>query len=526
MKQHRVVMALMGALVLVLGGCSTAGQPSAPDPNAQMRSEMVLDPARIRDDLAPKTQNTLDIGPKIDRKTNEELDAQRRNFINESQRTEEGRWKSFRVNLNFVDLDIREMAQAMTQISGVNILVGDDVEGTVTVKIINVPWDQALDNILRIKGLSKTVDSEAGIIRIQKPETILASNEFERKRLEEATKQLAAKRITSMKYTEIFRLYYTKPAKVKAQLEGIFGGTSANGAATATPPGSIIEITTDERINSIIVKGTQNEIELAAKLISKLDIRTQEVLIEVFVVEASDNWQYELGSRLGLYGTVGNSSVGGVAGGPVGPAAAVPGVVTTTGNLALGTAAGSISNQPVGGNPFGLGYLFQTSANSLKVELTALESLDLVKIVSNPHVFTMDNEEAVVIDGVQIPYPVPGVGTNQVTYEFKDAALKLTITPSVVGDGNLFLSMVVNKDSPNYSTVPPSINKREVRSKLLVKDGTIAVIGGIYDETLEKQVIKMPLLGDIPYLGSLFSYTKKANSKTQLLVFIAPKVLN
>jgi len=177
-------------------------------------------------------------------------------------------------------------------------------------------------------------------------------------------------------------------------------------------------------------------------------------------------------------------------------------------------------------NPFGLGYLFQTSATALKVELTALEQLDLMKIVSNPHVFTMDNEEAIVIDGVQIPYPVPGVGTNQITYEFKDAALKLTVTPSVVGDGNIFLNMVVNKDSPNYTTSPPSINKREVRSKLLLKDGTIAVIGGIYDQTQQDQVIKVPLLGDIPFLGALFRYTKKVNNKTQLLVFIAPKVVN
>ena len=162
----------------------------------------------------------------------------------------------------------------------------------------------------------------------------------------------------------------------------------------------------------------------------------------------------------------------------------------------------------------------------MKVELTALEQLDLLKIISNPHVFTMDNEEAVVIDGVQIPYPVPGVGTNQITYEFKDAALKLTVTPSVVGDGNLYLNMVVNKDSPNYTTSPPSINKREVRSKLLIKDGTIAVIGGIYDNTQENKTIKVPLLGDIPYLGALFRYNKKVDNKTQLLVFIAPKVLN
>ena len=521
MRSLKSVLAYASLLALVgLTACMSDGTTFPPS-DAQIREKMVLDPQQIMNDLAPKTQKTLDIGPKIDKKPNAELDAQRRHFINESQRTEDGRWKSFNVTLNFVDVDIRELAQAMTQVSGVNILVGDEVEGTVTVKITNVPWDKALDNILRIKGLSKSVDSEAGIFRIQKPETVLARDEFERKRLEEVSKQLAAKRIISTQYTEIFRLYYTKPARVKAQLEAIFGGTGAGGAAATRPPGGIIEITTDERINSVIIKGTKSEMELAAKLISKLDIRTQEVLIEAFVVEASDNWQKELGVRLGAYSNInsGPTSIGGVG---------VAGPNNAASNLALGTPAGSVFNQPVNSlaNPFGLGYLYQTSASALKVELTALEQLDVMKVISNPHVFTMDNEEAVVIDGVQIPYPVPGVGTNQITYEFKDAALKLTVTPSVVGDGNLYLNMIVNKDSPNYTTQPPSINKREVRSKLLLKDGTIAVIGGIYDQTQENKTIKVPLLGDIPYLGYLFRYNYKQDNKTQLLVFIAPKVLN
>lgn len=506
--------------LLALNACQ-ALKSMPPQSDAQMRQQMVLDPQQIMADLVPKTAQTLEMGPKIDRKPSEQLDQNRRNFINETQRTEDGNWKSFKVNLNFVDVDIRELAQAMTQISGVNILVGDDVDGTVTVKINNVPWDRALDNILRIKGLSKSVDPAGNIIRIQKPETVLARDEFERKRLEEVSRQMAAKRIVSTQVTEIFRLYYTKPPIVKKQLEAIFGGNTGSGAPSGPKPGGMIEITTDDRINSIIVKGTQSEMELAAKLISKLDIRTQEVLIEAFVVEASDDWQYELGARLGNYSAKSNgiNSIGGTA----------TGANTSASDLALGTATGSVFDKVAAGAPFGFGYLYQTTSSALKVELTALEKLSLLKIVSNPHVFTMDNEEAVVIDGTQIPYPVAGVGPNQITYEFKDAALKLTVTPSIVGDGNLFLNMIVNKDSPIPNanpSAPPSIFKREVRSKLLIQDGTIAVIGGIYDQTKENTVEKVPFLGDIPIIGSFFSYTKKADKKTQLLVFIAPKILN
>jgi type IV pilus assembly protein PilQ len=511
-----------GAILLPLAFLLSACQLLAnvpPQSEEQQRESMVLDPAQIMNDLAPKTQKTLEMGPKIDRKPNDQLDQNRRHFINETQRTEDGRWKSFNVNLNFVDVDIRELAQAMTQISGVNILVGDDVDGTVTVKISNVPWDRALDNILRIKGLSKSIDPNANIIRIQKPETVLARDEFERKRLEEVSRQIAAKRIITTQVTEIFRLYYTKPPIVKKQLEAIFGGTAVPGVAQGPKPGGMIEITTDDRINSIIVKGTPAEMELAAKLISKLDIRTQEVLIEAFVVEADDDWQFELGARLGNLSASksGVNTIGGTAAGSN----------TAATNIALGTSTGSVFDRVASSAPFGFGYLYQTTSQALKVELSAMEKLSLVKIISNPHVFTMDNEEAVVIDGVQIPYPVPGVGPNQITYEFKDAALKLTVTPSIVGDGNLFLNMIVNKDSPVPTlNGPPAINKREVRSKLLIQDGTIAVIGGIYDQTKENTVERVPLLGSIPFIGTFFSYTKRQDKKTQLLVFIAPKIVN
>ncbi len=510
-KRHLVLLCLTA-----LSGCQSLPPPS----DAQMREQMAMKPEQIMAQLAPKTQKTLELGPKIERQSNDTLDKQRRSFIDESYRTEDGNWKSFNTSLNFVDVDIREVAQALTKVSGVNILVGDEVDATVTVKIDNVPWDKALDNILRIKGLSKSIDPEANIIRIQRPETLLARDEFERKRLEELAKQVAAKRIISKQVTEIFRLYYTKPQRLKAQLEQIFGG-AALGAAAARVPGSMIEITTDERTNSIVVKGTIPEMELASKLISKMDVRTQEVLIEAFVVEAGDNWQSELGTRLGLFNQAANgvSTVAGTSGGPV----------TSAQNLTLGGAAnsaGTLFNGAVAGAPFGLGYLYSTSTTALKVELSAMENLDLLKIVSNPHVFTMDNEEAIVIDGTQIPYPVAGVGPNQITYEFKDAALKLTVTPTIVGDGNIYLSMVVNKDSPDYTTNPPAIQKREVRSKLLIKDGTIAVVGGIYDQTKNNNVMKVPVLGDIPIIGSLFRYTKKADKNRELLIFIAPKMLN
>jgi len=501
------------ALAFSLASCSLTKT------NQQIRTEMAYEPEEVKQQLAPVADRTLTFGPTIADKSTKETQLNRRTFINKTVRNEVGNFKTFNVTLNFVDVDIRELAQALTQISGVNILVGDEVDGNVTIKISNVPWDKALDNILNVKGLAKSVDSDANIIRIHKPETILARDEFERKRAEEVVKQLAAKRIVSTQTTEIFKLYYAKPLKIKAELEAIFGGTTAPGAIR--PPGSIIEITVDERLNSIILKGTASEIELATKLIANLDVRTRQVLIEAFVVEASDTFQQELGARLGFnnvspFGTNSSTTIGGIIGG----------AATSSAPIALGNAIGSASNTPANAALAGIGFLYNTSTASLKVELTALEKLGITKVVSNPKIFTMDNEEAIVIDGTQIPYPVAGVGANQITYEFKDAALKLTVTPTIIGDGNVFLNLIVTKDSPDYTTNPPAITKREVRNKLLMQDGTIAVIGGIFTNTKANNVEKTPFLGDIPILGILFRKNATQDERRELLVYVSTRVLN
>jgi type IV pilus assembly protein PilQ len=205
----------------------------------------------------------------------------------------------------------------------------------------------------------------------------------------------------------------------------------------------------------------------------------------------------------------------------------VGGAASTPSGVTLGTGVGSVSNTAVGtGALGGIGYLWQTSTTALKAEINALEQLGLTKVVSNPKLFTMDNEEAVIIDGTQIPYPVAGVGANQITYEFKDAALKLTVTPTIIGDGNIYLNMVLNKDSPNYATTPPSIDKRELRNRLLVQDGTIAVVGGIYTQTNANNINKTPGLADIPLLGALFRDTQWQNNRRELLVYISTRILD
>ena len=154
-----------------------------------------------------------------------------------------------------------------------------------------------------------------------------------------------------------------------------------------------------------------------------------------------------------------------------------------------------------------------------------MERDGLTKIISNPRLFIIDNEQASITDGVQIPYPVAGTGANQITYEFKDAALKLDVKPSIVGDGNIYIEVIVNKDSPNYSTTPPAIDKREVRTKLLIKDGGIAMLGGINSATISSTDNKVPVMAGIPIIGNLFKSTAQNNDRRQLFIFLAPSAL-
>jgi len=229
-----------------------------------------------------------------------------------------------------------------------------------------------------------------------------------------------------------------------------------------------------------------------------------------------------LGVRLGIFASGKNS-----AGQPRSMSGVLGEGATSQSSMVLGTGTGSnIGTAVTGGSAStavgGFGFLLATGTAQLKAELLGMEKEGLTKIISNPRLFIIDNEQASITDGVQIPYPVPGVGPSQVTYEFKDAALKLDVKPSIVGDGNIYIEVVVNKDSPNYSTNPPAIDKREVRTKLLIRDGGIAMIGGINISTASSTDTQVPFLGSIPFIGNLFKSTAQGNERRQLFIFLSP----
>lgn len=429
--------------------------------------------------LGPKVAVDLELEKKIRNNERRQINKEeRKNYINISDANN----NVFPITINFENVSIQDMAVMFSEITGKNILVGDEVDGKVTAKLVNVPWDKALDSVLKTKKLAKHVDEKANIIRIHKQDVLVAQEEFDRKRITDLQKTIEAQRAIEPIYTEIFRLYYTKAADVKSEIQSVMGSSSGEGAGTDTT--KQVQVTIDERLNSLIIQATKSEIDLIARLIKEVDIRTKQVLIEAFIVEATDDFSKELGAKFGIDATdVGHKWTSGTNDQLTSiSAAGVAGSQAETGGaLTLGDTTGLMSNNGVTGALGGIGFILNTSSAALKFELSASEKDGVTKVLSNPRVFTLDNEEAVIIQGEEIPYKTEaeGGGTD---IEFKEAGVKLTVTPSIVGDGNIILNVKIEKKTAKTSDANPPIITREITTKLLIKDSTIVVIGGVFTQ--------------------------------------------
>lgn len=512
--------------LILLSSCSTV-QDNA--------NTALLDPNSFINDRKENIDKTVALGPriKIDNEKEKEIRNNERRSINKEERknyinVSNNKDKLFPITLNLENVTIQDVALMFSDITDKNILVGDEVDGRVTAKLINVPWDKALDSILKIKKLAKHVDEQANIIRIHKQDVLVAQEEFDRKRIEDLQKTREAQRAIEPIYTEIFRLYYTNAKDVKSEIESVMGaGDESSQEGSSSSANKQVDITIDERLNSLIIKATKTELDLIARLIKEVDVRTKQILIEAFIVEATDDFSKELGAKFGFDATdIGhkwtshtNDQVTSITGAGVAGSQA-----ETAGTLTLGDTTGLVSNNAVSGPLGGIGFILNTSSSALKFELSASEKDGVTKVLSNPRVFTLDNEEAVIIQGEEIPYKTEaeGGGTD---IEFKEAGVKLTVTPSIVGDGNVILKVKVEKKTAKNDEANPPITTREITTKLLVKDDTIVVIGGVFTQETIDTTNKVPLFGDLPIIGKLFRYEKDSDVRKELLVFLAPRVI-
>ena len=500
-------------LGLILTGCQAMKEANKP-----FKHNTPLIKENIKKDGRAEIQKTLELGPKP--ATGKKVYGKRKKISSEAQRNYLLIPDTFpalkqRVTFKFKNLDFKETMILMGKIGEINVLVGDEVAGAITAELVDVPWDKAFQALLDMKNYASDIDVGSNLIRVHSPDTLTAQENYKSDRAQAVKRKVELEDSVEPIISEIFRLYYITPAQAKATIEELF--TQRSGDNTYIP----IQVTEEKTTRSIIVRGKEKDLDVVDKLMKEIDIRTKQVLIEAFIVEANSDFERALGTRLGGYYLRGGNNVGGISGSSSGSADG-----TDLNNVAnIGSATDSVTNFAATGATSGIGILRRTGSGVLKAEITALESMGLGKTISNPKVFTLDNQSATVTQGEEIPYQTTAEGTTSTS--FKEAALKLEVTPSIIGDGNVLLNIKVNNDTPNRAAESdePPINKMEIVTKLLVADGDIVVIGGIKKNVIAQSKSQTPGLGNMPVIGNLFKGKSNSDNLDELLVFIAPRIL-
>jgi len=426
-----------------------------------------------------------------------------------------------KLSLNFQNIEVRSLLQVIADFTSFNIITSDSVNGAVTLRLQDVPWDQALDIILQAKGLG--MRKTGNVLWVAPKEEINAKEKLD---MEAA---VALQGLEPLR-TQSFQLNYTKATEVSAQLMASAGGASS--ARLLSVRGSVIS---EARTNQLFVTDIPSKLEQVQQLISKLDVPARQVLIEARIVEASDTFGKSLGVRLGgadlraQQGGDGGYSVGGGSrvafGSSYGNAVAssgAGGTVDLTGNVVNLPAVGQNGYNPA---TFALS-IFSSAANRfLNLELSALEADGKGKVVSSPRVVTADQIKALIEQGTELPYQVAS-SSGATSIAFRKANLKLEVTPQITPEGNIILSLDVNKDTVGQSTAAGfAINTKHIQTQVLVENGGTVVIGGIFELTESENETKVPVLGDLPGVGNLFKSKSRIANKQEMLVFITPKVV-
>ena len=425
-----------------------------------------------------------------------------------------------KLSLNFQNIEIRSLLQVIADFTNFNIVTSDTVTGAVTLRLKDVPWDQALDIILQAKGLGMR---KSGNVLLIAPKDELAAKEKQELEAKGAVETLETLR------TQDFKLNYAKSADVAA---GLLGTGVPGATKILSARGSVIS---EARTNQLFVTDVPIKLEQVQALISKIDIPVRQVLIEARIVEASDTFGKSLGIRLG--GTDLRAERGGDGGYGLGGANRVVAgntysdAVASSGAGGLANLTGTFLNLPaVGQNGFAPASfalsIFSSAANRfLNLELSALEADGKGKIVSSPRVVTADQIKAMIEQGTELPYQV-ATSSGATSLAFRKANLKLEVTPQITPEGNIILDLDVNKDSVGQSTAAGfAINTKHIKTNVMVENGGTVVIGGIFELIESSNETKVPLLGDIPVLGNLFKTRSRISNKQEMLIFITPKVI-
>jgi len=427
----------------------------------------------------------------------------------EKKRKEKFGFTGERLSLNFQDIEVRSVLQLLADFTGLNLVVSDSVEGNLTLRLKNVPWDQAMDIILKTKGLDKR---KAGNVILIAPTDEIAARE----KLElEARKQV--EELERLR-TEFIKVNYAKAADMANLLKQVDN-------AILSPRGSV---SVDERTNTLLVKDTNSSLSSVRLLLTELDIPVRQVLIESRVVIANDDFSKELGVRFGVsrdsQGTASSGNAAYTSG-------TLAGVKQLANDEPLDTLNSLNVNLPVQ-NPagsFALALAKLPLGTLLEMELSAAQIEGRGEVVSSPRVITADSHTARIEQGVEIPYLE--LSDGDATLKFRKAVLSLEVTPQITPDDRVIMDLDVHKDnvgelvSFGSGLSAPSIDTREVQSQLLVDNGQTVVLGGIYETEKTNQITRVPFFSDLPFVGNLFKSTIEVDDRTELLIFVTPKIL-
>jgi type IV pilus assembly protein PilQ len=436
-----------------------------------------------------------------------------------------GGYQGEKLSLNFQNVDVRAVLQVIADFTNLNIITSDTVSGSLTLRLKDVPWDQALDIVLQAKGLD--MRKNGNVIWIAPRDELAAKEKLELEARQQVTDLEPLK-------TESFQLNYHKAKTV-------FDFLKNKDQTVLSKRGSVIA---DERSNKLFVTDTPARLEDLRRLIAEIDIPMRQVSIEARIVEADDSFSRNLGARLGLvqdarFGnahTFADGHLGLQTGAQLATTAQTVGPPLGSGQIISGTPvlvpnaqnvnlpAQNISGQSPG--VFSLILFKRDFSRFLTLELSALEADGKGKIISSPRIVTADQVEALIEDGVEIPYQ-QATSSGATSIAFRKAVLSLKVKPQITPDGKINLTVDVNKDSQGTNTIAgPAINTKHVKTEVLVENGGTVVIGGIYKLDERDDVTRIPFFGDLPYVGFLFKNTQKRDNKQELLVFLTPRIMS
>ncbi|MEM5431159.1 type IV pilus secretin PilQ [Cupriavidus oxalaticus] len=425
-------------------------------------------------------------------------------------------YRGERLSLNFQNIDIRSLLQVFADFTNLNIITSESVQGNITLRLKDVPWDQALQIVMDAKGLASRRN---GNVLWVAPKAELQTKEKLELESQQQINDLEPIR------SQVFQLNYQRAEDVRRMLLGVSaGGGAAAPAGAAGGAGASARmlskrgsLTADARTNQLFVSDIASKLEEVQGFIGKIDIPVRQVIIEARIVEATDSFSRNLGVKLGFAGQYNNAKVGNTYNN------VLPGATSDNGPF-LSLPAASIN----GTNPANIAVsLFNSAATRfLALELSALEADGKGKIISSPRVVTANNIKALIEQGTELPYQA-ATSSGATSVQFRKANLKLEVTPQITPEGNVLLDVDVNKDSVGIQTTSGfAIDTKHVQTQVLVENGGTVVIGGIYTQTESNDTDKVPLLGDIPVLGYLFKNNAKVRNRTELLVFLTPRILN